>query len=111
MNRSVFPDVKQIAETLIERKTPDLGQPSRLGVVEELLSFRVEYHVAGNFTTAVLISPEGGEVFTGVSHKSVEDRPMPIRGRSLALTRALEQFIVSKLHIQNDDQHFILRAG
>jgi hypothetical protein len=110
MNRSSLPDIKSIAETLLERKVPNLGQTHQ-DAIKELLSFRVEYHIAGNFTTAILISPEGNQVFSGVSHKSIEDRPLPIRGRSLALTRALEQFIVDKLHIQNDDQHFVLRAG
>jgi hypothetical protein len=67
--------------------------------------WNVAYRVQDNFTTAVLFKTVGrdsGELrtedmFVGVSKRNTQDRNLPIRGRSLALSRAVHAFLMDRL--------------
>ena len=67
--------------------------------------WNVAYRTQDNFTTAVLfnvgrdkleeLGPE--DMFVGVSKRNAEDRNLPIRGRSLALSRAVHALLMERL--------------
>jgi hypothetical protein len=66
--------------------------------------WNVAYRVQDNFTTAVLFKSVSAtaelrteDMFVGVSKRNAEDRNLPIRGRSLALSRAVHAFLMDKL--------------
>ena len=108
VNLRQLPSPEAILTTMLERRAPNHGKLSNTQVLDLLSASKIEYHIAGNFTTAIVVSPEG-QIFSGCSHRSIEDRSVPIRGKSIALTRALNEFIVSALSLTNNDKHFVIR--
>jgi hypothetical protein len=54
--------------------------------------YDVEFFKQDDFTAALLTMP-GGKKFVGISKRNKTDNPIPIRGRSLALSRAVKHAV------------------
>lgn len=66
---------------------------------EELLTkYRVQYYVQDDFTVAALVRLEDRvTTVVGVSKRNITDPKMPLRGKSLALSRAIRKHIQNRL--------------
>lgn len=84
---SINPDVKSVVDGVL-RKIYENGSPS---ISQDLVNnYNVRYFVQGEFTTAMLQNKEDPtKVFLGVSKRNPEDHKNPLRGRALALSRAV----------------------
>ncbi len=70
--------------------------------VTVLSGLGVQYFQQDDFTVAVLSETVTGKaVAAGVSKRNPTDQPMPLRGRSLALSRAVKEFVV-KVVVRNE---------
>lgn len=56
----------------------------------------------GNFTMATLFDPLANKTFMGIAKKAPMDAMIPIRGRALALSRAVRQMFISELELDTN---------
>lgn len=84
----------------------DLHRQSFVDFVTNKLD--VDYHYDGPFTIAIVRSSKTGVVVTcGASKRNAEDPHLPIRGKSLALSRALFNFFkIYNFEVQKIRQAF-----
>ncbi len=69
----------------------------------------VQYFQQDDFTVAVLYEASDGKAMSvGVSKRNPTDQPMLLRGRSLALSRAVKEFVV-KVVLRNEFREAVAR--
>ena len=57
------------------------------------------YFIQDDFTVATLVrQTDNKTMFVGVSKRNVEDPKLPIRGKSLSLSRAVRSLILNRIH-------------
>lgn len=105
-----LPDIYKIGQNVLYRKNVQGNSLKGLGltILDSLKELRVEYHVSGDFTTAILLSKDG-EVFSGTSKRSRKDKQNPFTGKSFALTRAMHSFIMNRIGIDNPPNQFVIK--
>ena len=102
---SKSPEFKEVAAGTLNRAlsqvdhlSPDVKQNTYNEMMNALLNFEPSYYVQDDFTVALLLTRSGhASRFVGVSKRNVTDPKNPLRGKSLALSRAVRSFVNSRL--------------
>lgn len=84
--------LRVIGETMVGQ----VGEPASMQEMHlaKLLSGRAIYHVQDSFiTVAALVTTEGEYMASGASKRNPIDKPNGLRGRALALSRAVRNYI------------------
>jgi len=92
------PDYQSVVAGVVQRvfeKEQKLTYDETQRVITTLLDGGVQptYHQQGDFTLATLLGPNGTMVAFGISKRNPTDQKLPLRGRALALSRAVHQFV------------------
>lgn len=90
----MFPIDQIVRGTIDSEFVNDKPQADKL--YQKLAGAVFDFFFDGNFTTVVITTAKG-DIYTGVSKRNKLDKPNPIRGRALALSRAIKGYIEQEM--------------
>jgi hypothetical protein len=96
-----LPNTSEVAKNVVAKNVKGMNGVADTvakNLLDGLGRYRVEYHLFGDFTTAVLVPFSGAtEVYVGVSKRNPTDRKNQMRGKSLSLARAVQAYVTSQM--------------
>lgn len=95
--RNTTPDFNSVTRNTADRALTQLKKVDMLPSIAEYITDHLVavYTSQGDFTVALLMDKRNKQVYTlGVSKRNPDDRFNPLRGKCLALSRAVKAYVV-----------------